>query len=70
MILRGIPYFYIQQHGENIPAALIPDKVRILNSLLLTVLKRLRNLSFYIQNPLNICRNDFLRRKIYRTVAF
>ena len=65
MILRGLPYFYIQQHGENIPAALIPDKVRILNSVVWTVLKRLQNLSLYTQNPMNIGQKiDFLRRKI------
>ena len=61
MILRGIPYFYIQQHGENIPAALIPDKVRILNSVQWTVLKRFQNLSLYIQSPLNVVqRIDYL----------
>ena len=61
MILRGIPYFYIQQHGENIPAALIPDKVRILNSVQCTVFKRFQNLSLYIQSFLNIVqRIDYL----------
>ena len=26
MIIKGIPYFYISNKGDQVPAALIPDK--------------------------------------------